>query len=300
MRITLPIIIAFLFIAVDTADAQFHWRQNRKEYVFGFGASNFLGDLGGANQIGTNGFKDLDWPATRPLGSFGYRYRTGKQHCVKGMLHIAYLNGSDANTEEFIRRNRNLNFRTPIVELNGQFEYMLTRQREGARYRLRGVQGWRNINIESYLFVGVGLFWFNPQGQYMDGSWVNLKPLSTEGQGLVETRKPYHRLQPVIPMGIGFKYAISREWSIGLEYGLRKTFTDYIDDVSTTYFDNAEIRDEKGDIAAYMADPSLGLEPTQTLAGEQRGDPTDRDSYMFAELTFYYKIPRGGFAIPKF
>lgn len=299
MKLALPILIAFVLLAVDTADAQ-QWRRDRKEYVFSVGASNFLGDLGGANQIGTNGFRDLDWPATRPLGGIGYRYRTGKDNSVKGMLHVGYLSGNDALTEEMIRRNRNLNFRTPVVELNAQFEWLMTKQREGHRYKLRGINGWRNINIESYLFVGVGLMWFNPQGQDMNGAWVNLKPLCTEGQGLVETRKPYHRLQPVIPFGIGFKYAISREWSIGLEYGLRKTFTDYMDDVSSTYFDNDEIRAEKGDIAAYMADPSLGLEPTQTVAGEQRGDPTDKDSYMFAELTFYYKIPRGGFAIPKF
>jgi len=299
MKITWPILFILAFLIVDTASAQ-QWRRERKEYVFGLGASNFLGDLGGANQIGTNGMRDLDWPATRPGTSFGYRYRTGKTHCVKGMMHFAYLSGDDKKTEEIYRNNRNLNFRTPIIELNGQFEYMLTRQREGHRYKLRGVQGWRNINIESYVFVGVGLMWFNPQGRYTNGDWVALKPLCTEGQGLAETRKPYHRVQPVIPIGFGFKYAISREWSIGLEYGIRKTFTDYIDDCSSTYFDNDEIRNERGDIAAYFADPSLGEVAGQTAPNMQRGDPTDHDTYMFAEITFYYKVPRGGFAIPKF
>ncbi|PKP04250.1 MAG: hypothetical protein CVU11_05750 [Bacteroidetes bacterium HGW-Bacteroidetes-6] len=299
MKLTLPLIFILTLLLVDTADAQM-WRRDRKEYVFSFGATNFLGDLGGANQIGTNGFRDLDWPSTRPLVGIGYRYRTGASHCVKGMLHVGYLHGDDALTEEPIRQNRNLNFRTPVVELNGQFEWMLTKQREGHIYKLRGVHGWRNINIESYLFAGVGIFWMNPQGRYINGSWVNLKPLCTEGQGLVETRNPYHRLQLSIPVGFGFKYAISREWSIGLEYGIRKTFTDYIDDASTTYYDNNEIRLNYGDIAAYMADPSFGEVPTQTLAGEQRGDPTDKDAFMFAELTFFYKIPRGGFAIPKF
>ena len=298
MKINYLILFLLTFLFVDTVSAQ-QWRRERKEYVFGLGVSNFLGDLGGANQYGTNGFKDLEFSATRPNGSFGYRYRTGKQHCVKGMLHIAYLSGDDKKTEELYRRNRNLNFRTPIVELNGQFEWMLTRQREGHRYNLRGVQGWRNINIESYVFVGLGVMWFNPQGNY-NGTWINLKPLCTEGQGLVYTRKPYHMVQPVIPLGFGFKYAISREWSIGLEYGIRKTWCDYLDDCSATYFDNDIIRAEKGDIAAYMADPNLGEVPNQTAPNMQRGDPTDKDCYMFAELTFYYKIVGGGFSKPKF
>lgn len=300
MKFSIPaLFVVVLLLSSTSVDAQ-QWRRDRAEFMFGFGATNFLGDLGGADQIGTNGMKDLDWPSTRPLGSIGYRYRTGKQNCVKGVLHVGYLHGDDALTEEPIRQNRNLNFRTPVVELGGQFEWMLTRQREGHRYNLRGVNGWRNINIESYVFVGVSGFWFNPQGRYVDGTWQNLRPLNTEGQGLVETRKTYSPVQIAIPFGIGFKYAISREWSLGLEYGMRKTFTDYIDDVSTTYFDKEEIRVQNGDMAAYFSDPQLGLEPSQTVAGEQRGDPTDMDSFMYAEFTFYYKIPRGGFAIPKF
>ncbi len=215
MKLTLPLIFIFTLLLVDSADAQL-WRRDRKEYVFSFGATNFLGDLGGANQIGTNGFRDLDWPSTRPLVGIGYRYRTGAQNSVKGVLHVGYLHGDDALTEEPIRQNRNLNFRTPVVELNGQFEWMLTKQREGHIYKLRGVHGWKIINIESYVFIGAGLFWMNPQGRYIDGTWVNLKPLNTEGQGMVETRKPYHRLQFSIPVGVGFKYAINREWSIGL------------------------------------------------------------------------------------
>lgn len=295
-----PLFVIIMFLSVEFAQAQ-QWRRERKEYVFGLGATNFLGELGGANQIGTNGMRDLDWPSTRPLGMFGYRYRLGKQCAAQGSLFVGFISGDDALTSDVTRHNRNLNFRSPVVELSGQFEFFLTRQREGHRYNLRGVNGWAVINVESYVFLGAGLAFINPQGRLPDGTWHNLQPLSTEGQGLVDTRDPYHRLQFVIPVGVGFKYAVSREWSIGLEYGMRKTFTDYMDDVSTTYYDNNEIRQEMGDMAAYFANPALpGTEPTQTVAGEQRGDPTDKDSYVFAQITLYYKIPRGGFAIPKF
>lgn len=293
--------LLFLLIIAETTQGQM-WRRDRKEFVFGLGATNFLGDLGGSERIGSEPFsmRDLNWPSTRPLGLFGYRYRLTKESSIRGSLFIGYIRGDDALSENEIRNNRNINFRSPVIELSTQYEFLTTRQREGHRYNLKGIQGWRHINIESYLFVGVGLTFVNPQGQYLDGNWYNLRPLSTEGQGMVATRQQYSRFQLVIPFGVGFKYAISREWSIGLEYGIRKTFTDYIDDTSTTYFDNDEIRDQKGDIAAYFADPSLGVFDTQTLAGEQRGDPTDKDSYMFAQLTLYYKIPRGMMAVPKF
>jgi len=299
MKKVLLISVVFILFLAEVSQAQM-WRRERKEFVFGFGATNFLGDLGGANQIGTNGFKDLDFPSTRPVGYIGYRYRTGKQHSIKGWGAFGFLYGNDNLTEEPLRHNRNLHFRTPIAEIGCQFEWMLTRQREGHRYRLRGVRGWRHINIESYLFAGVSVFWFDPRAQTSDGVWHRLKPLQTEGQGMVDTRKTYSNIQPAIPFGVGFKYGISQYWSIGLEYGIRKTFTDYLDDCSTTYFDNAEIVSQNGSIAGYFADPSLGLNPSQTNEGMQRGDPTDKDAYMFACLTIFYKIPRGRLALPKF
>ena len=67
----------------------------------------------------------------------------------------------------------------------------------------------------------------------------------------------YSRFQIAIPFGVGIKYAIDQNWSIGIEYGLRKTFTDYIDDCSSVYFDNQAIKQQgidKGDAWAYLAD----------------------------------------------
>ena len=298
-HVSLSIILLTLFFA--SADAQM-WRRDRKEFVFAIGATNFLGDLGGTARIGSGPFniRDFNWPATRPVGSVGYRYRLTKESCVKGSLAFGYIRGDDQFSKNVIRYNRNINFRAPVVELSGQYEFLTSRIREGHKYNLRGVRGWRHINVESYIFAGFGVAFVNPQGQHPNGSWYNLRPLSTEGQGLVATRKPYSRIHVVIPVGVGFKYALNREWSLGFEYGIRKTFSDYLDDTSTTYFDNNEILKEKGEIAAYFADPSRGLIETQTLAGEQRGDPTDKDSYMFATLTLYYKIPRGMIAVPKF
>jgi hypothetical protein len=192
------------------------WQRNRYEVVYSFGATNFLGELGGANHVGTNGLRDLEFPATRPVLGLGYRYKTTRTTAIKGNLYYGYVGGNDNLTKEPFRNNRNLNFRSPVLELSGQFEYMLIRERPGHRYNLRGVHGWRNIGIESYLFGGFGGFFFNPRGKY-EGKWYSLRPLCTEGEGLVPTRKKYSRFQPCIPVGIGFKYTINKNWGIGLD-----------------------------------------------------------------------------------
>jgi hypothetical protein len=98
-----------------------------------------------------------------------------------------------------------------------------------------------------------------------------------------------------VPLGIGFKFPINREWSIGLEYSITKTFTDYIDDVSTTYYDNDAIKAAYGDVAAYFADPSTTPTRDATISGgtnpgQKRGETTYNDSFMFAWLHLSYKI----------
>ena len=281
--------------------AQFtKWKFKRKEFFFGAGATNFLGDLGGANQIGTNGVRDFDVPSIRPAFAIGYRYRTTKETAIKVNLIYARLSGNDKFTKEPFRNNRNCNFRSPNWELSTQFEYNIIRERVGHIYKLQGVSGWKYIQLTSYLFGGIGVMHFNPKGNW-DGKWYALQPLHTEGQTLVPTRKNYSLFQLVLPFGIGFKYAISTEWTVGLEYGVRKTFTDYIDDVSKTYFDTVALYNDKGSLAVHFSNPTNSeLPPNHTAAGQQRGDIRQKDSYMFAIISFYYKIPRGAFTLPKF
>ena len=299
MRKLILIIISILFCQLIFGQ---RWQKNRYEVVYSLGATNFLGELGGANRIGTNGMRDLEFPATRPVLGLGYRYKVTRTSAVKANLFFGYIGGDDRLTKEVARNNRNLNFRSPILELSGQYEYMLIKERVGHRYNLRGIHGWRNIGIESYLFGGVGAFYFKSKGKY-NGSWYSLKPLCTEGEGLVPTRKKYSSVQVCIPFGIGFKYNVSknRNWYIGIEYGMRKTFTDYIDDVSTTYFDPNVLASSNGVIAAQLANPtnhSAGND-NMTKAGQQRGDPRDKDAYMFAVITVYYKLKKG-LSLPKF
>ncbi len=275
------------------------WKAYRWEYMVGIGASNFLGELGGANQVGTNGFRDLEFKATRQVLTAGIRYKITPFLAIHTHGTFASVSGDDKLTKEPFRHNRNLNFKSNIYELNVNFEASILSQREGGLYKLRGMRRTPSFEASAYVFAGVGVFHFNPKGEYK-GKWYELQPLGTEGQGISPARSKYKRTQLCVPVGVGFRYFFNRRWGVGFEYGLRKTFTDYIDDVSKTYYDNDAIRAQNGDIAAQLADPSIGVKEAQTLAGEQRGDPRDRDAYMFGIFSLHYKIRTGRTNFPVF
>lgn len=295
--------ISILFFLVFVSNITFsqsssRWKRMRYEVFYGFGATNFLGELGGADREGTNFVRDLEISMTRPLFSFGGRYRITETFSTKTMLSYGWLRGNDALTKETFRNYRNLAFRSPLVEFSNQFEYSIIREKQGHRYNLRRVRGLKGFKTNTYFFVGFGVIYFNPKNKY-NGKWYALQPLGTEGQGLVPTRKKYSRISLCIPYGIGFKYGLNRRSNIGLEFGARKTFSDYLDDVSTTYYDNQMIRDARGDVASYLADPSDGTHPNWTAAYQQRGDAKDKDAYMFLIINYTYKLYSTRRGLPK-
>ncbi|MBL4587703.1 MAG: outer membrane beta-barrel protein [Flavobacteriales bacterium] len=310
-------IILCLLILPTLTQAQ-RWKRMRYEWVAGLGATQFLGDLGGRNQIGSDYFFDIDAASTRYVLNLGFRYKLSQYASVKTGFSFAEVAGNDKYTQEPFRNNRNLHFRSPIIEWATQIEVSWMRETIGSRYKIRRVRGRgrKGSQIYVYGFAGVGITYMNPLAKY-NGKWYQLRKLNTEGQGFVPSRKQYSNWQFVIPFGIGMKYALDKKSSIGLEYGLRKTFTDYMDDVSTSYVytkwaPNAlEIRTalEYDDVAAALADPSLNKVPGSIEAfpgacsacpGQQRGDPTDLDSYMFLMITYQRKIRTTRKGLPKF
>ena len=277
------------------------WKAYRSELHFGAGPSNFLGELGGADQIGTDFLRDLEINQTRLSLSGGLRYKLSQMFAINTKLTYGKVSGNDNLTKEFFRNYRNLNFKTNIYELSSNFEFAFIREQVGHRYRLKGVRGQRGFEMSAYGFVGVGFFYFNPKGQKPESDeWVELRDLGTEGQGISSTREQYSNFQFCIPIGLGLKYSFDRRWGIGLEYGIRKTFTDYIDDASKTYYDNSSLAVENGALSAVMADKSNKDFPYITAAGAQRGDPRDKDAYMFAIISINYKLRTGRSSFPMF
>lgn len=268
-----------------------YWKTQRNELSFGFGISNFLGELGGRNQIGAPFVWDLEFSQTRPAASFSYRYHVAKNVALRLGLTYGVLAGNDNLTTETYRKLRNLSFKSDVYELQMVFEFHLYKEELGHVYDLRGVKGTKSSRVGLYFFGGVGAFNFNPKAQ-LNNAWVELQPLGTEGQGLEGGPEPYSLTQICIPMGLGLRKALNKQWSVGLELQYTKTFTDYIDDVSTNYFDNDAIAGRSGAEGAFLADPSVfdARFPEFGSAGQQRGDPDDLDAYLFLKAQLHYKI----------
>ena len=284
------------------------WRYYRHELMLGLGASNFLGDLGGNDGIGLNGIKsvrDLEFALTRPVVHLGYRYKFTQSFAVRVSFFQARVEGDDAKTQDLWRNNRNLHFKSPISELSVNAEIYPFTEMIDHRYRMTGVRGRKVRQISPYFFGGFGLFYFNPKSKFeRNGSWQKLHQYRTEGV-------QYNRLSFAASYGGGIKYSIDKQWSLGFEFGMRKTFTDYIDDVSTVYADQAQViayANNNGldpNAAAYFADPNLNLPgaiitPGPFSAGQQRGDSADLDSYMFAIISIHYRLLKGRINLPKF
>ncbi len=264
-------------------NTQQNWAMNKHELSIGLGATGFLGDLGGADQAVSNfSLKDIDLNSTHLGGSFSYRYRFHRHFATSTMINAGMLRGSDAFTQEPIRNMRNLNFRSFFVMLSQRFEIILLANERLGRKPGRVIQH----NEQLYLIGGVGAMYFNPKSKYQD-SWVTLHDKHTEGQGLSGGPAEYTRITATIPMGIGFRMGIGRLWRIGLELTYVKTFSDYIDDVSSEYYDPSGIGASYGQQAAYLSNPSET--PEAFNAGSQRGGKY-KDAFFYANITLIRNI----------
>src|SRR5947208_1218251 len=219
MRLRNLLLLLFALLMLPSVSEAQRWKRRRYEMSLGIGASNFLGELGGANQIGTNYFRDFEWSETRFALALGLRYKLSEFFAFNTHLTYGSVAGDDKLTNEYFRHYRNLNFHSHIFEWNLNFEAAYQQEQIGHRYRLRRVKGQKGYEIYAYGFAGIGIFNFDPKTEYK-GVEVRLQPLGTEGEGLVPTRSKYALWQFCIPIGFGFKYTIDVKWGVGLEFGM--------------------------------------------------------------------------------
>ncbi|HEX7415547.1 MAG TPA: DUF6089 family protein [Bacteroidia bacterium] len=287
--------LVFCFISL----VSFAQVRDRYKYEFlgGIGPVGFLGDVGGGKGNGTHFLNDYNFNSTRFNINAGIRYKRISPFGFKAMLTYAMVSGSDALTDNVIRHNRNLNFRSPIVELSFQGEYYFINEKRKNLYSIGGLKSKKKKKkFAPYIFAGVGVFFYNPKEE-LAGKWYGLRKYHVEGQGLPGGPKQYNDVSVCIPVGLGFKYVVNKRWSIGAEFGVRKTFTDYIDGVSTRYYDKAKLLQAYGATAVALADPSLGIikgatNPSVDGTGAQRGNPKYKDSYMFFTINVGYKFSK--------
>lgn len=229
-----------LFCSSYNSNAQFSWGYNHFEVGLGAGIMNYSGEL--TNSI-------FDFKHVHFGGAIFGRYNMGKFLSFRLQLALGSVSGNDADSQDYRNRIRNLNFNSHLFEGSLIVEA-----------NLMGFQPRGNEKMFSpYVFIGIGIFNFNPVTSHfdpnLDGKQVNLYDLHTEGQGssTFSNREPYSRVQVSIPMGVGIKYAINSNISIGFEVGFRPTFTDYLDDVGQTYPVNALTNEPFYDPTPYQA-----------------------------------------------
>ncbi|MCX6317738.1 MAG: hypothetical protein NTW29_10630 [Bacteroidetes bacterium] len=273
--------------------------EKKPEIGIELGSAFFLGDLGGNKGIGTYFIKDLNMTQTTFYKGLHFTFFPAYWLGIRTTLCQSKLRGDDAaitptGGAEIDRRNRNLKFRSILVESSVSAEIypgsLFSRTNTG--------------RLKYYLLSGFSLFYFNPQGEYYrpDGttSWEYLKPLRLEGQGTLEypDRKNYKLIQPALIAGGGIKYYFSANKYLSIEIKYRKSFTDYLDDVSTSYIDpqlfNNYLDPSMLPIARQLnyREPLYNNAANATNIGGQRGDPTDNDSFFSTAVHFGFVFDR--------
>jgi hypothetical protein len=185
---------------------------------------------------------------------------------------------------------RNLAFETAISEFSVVGEYYLN-----DLYERR---------FSPYVFAGLAAFHFDPYAYNGTREKIFLKPLSTEGQGIAgyPDRKPYRLTQMAIPFGGGVKFAVTEKLRVGLEGSFRKLFTDYLDDVSTTYIDPADLLAARGQLAvdmSYRGDEAANPDPNYPAKGYQRGGADKKDFYYSVGVHLTYRLGSGNSAASR-
>ncbi len=231
-----------------------------------------------------------------PKGAFGAFYRHNFNEHFSGKLCFLYgsIEGNDALSANAEQIQRNLSFKSVVAEFSAQLEINF----------LPFIAGDSKTPFTPYIFGGFGVFKFNPKAFVDPGTYtINgtnytvanvgyyaLMPLGTEGQGTTAypDRKKYSLTSFSIPFGIGFKFNVASGIVFGVEWGMRPTFTDYLDDVSKTYAEPIVLRAEYTDVAAVLSDRSIGT--TESNVDRQRGNSTNNDWYSFTVATLSYGI----------
>ena len=236
------------------------------------GAAGYQGDLQS---------KRLTLDQSHFAFGLGLKYDLTSHWSLRTEVSHGSVEASDSRNEAKLRP-RNLSFQSRILEGSLLAEYSL--------FDLS------TRSITPYLFAGVAVYHFNPYAYDSSGNRQYLRPLSTEGQGLSQYPgvKPYKLTQLAIPFGGGIRIRMTDNISIGYELGMRKLFTDYLDDVSGRYVDQATLLQERGPKAVEMAFRGGELKnstATYPAAGTLRGGSKFKDWYYFQGITLTIALP---------
>ena len=284
-----------MLVSVQNAVAQYSYDDdlyydNRVTYELGgsIGAMNCLTDLGGRKGVGKGFIKDLNAGKSQFSGgiflSAAYRYAVVlRAEATWGTIKADDKILESVKETTLGRYDRNLSFKSTI------YEVMLAAEIH-PRYFKKYKKGEKLPRFSPYLMGGIGYFSFNPKAKLND-QWIELQPLSTEGQGFSEysNRKEYRLKQLNFPIGAGFKYKLSPLFNFSAECVYRILHTDYLDDVSTRYIDQKVFSNhfigEQLTQALLLNDRQKELNSAHVpIKNDIRGNPDNNDAYFTINL----------------
>ena len=231
-------------------------KRNFRQRELGFfaGGSYYIGDL---NPRG-------HFLNSHPAAGIFFRYTTNYRYAFRFGFNYGQISGDDSKTKEADQLERNLNFKSKVYEVAATAEFNFV------EYRISNDKH----RFTMYIFAGFAGYFFDPKSDIGNGL-ESLRNYRTEGQG-----SAYPKFQVSVPFGVGFKWNIGQRCGLGIEWGPRRTFTDYLDDVSGKY--PAISTDGRG-----FTNQSLNSAAT---AGSMRGNPSTKDWYFFYGVSLNIKL----------
>lgn len=232
------------------------------------GAAVYIGDL------------NTDFGLNRPnlAGGIAARYNFNHRLAARVSLNYGRIEAFDSDSDNPFEQDRNLSFQNDIFDGTAQFEFNF----------LPYFHGHREHSYTPYAFAGLSVFQHNPTTETDAGQRVDLRELGTEGQLMGDT---YLVISSALTYGLGFRWDLSYEISMDFSVGVRHAATDYLDDVSTVYPDASDLLRSRGQTALELSDRSLMRDAEGNRLnreGEQRGDDTQNDRYIFAGIGINY------------
>jgi len=261
-------VLILLLAATGTPHAQRKF-ETSKTLGLTIGTGYYLGE------VNPNGhFKGRMQPG---FGGF-LRFNINRRMGIRASLNRTVLMYYDADNEDPWIANRNLHFRNAITEgaVVAEFNY--------SRYQIGNTKD----RFAGYLFAGLSLYSHMPEAQIGD-TWYALQPLGTEGQGTSSGEGRYATTGFAVPFGFGFKLNLGHFSALNIEWGMRRTWTDHLDDIGGYYASTAVLEDESGPLAEELSEARIEREgglvdPVGQMRGYNGLD--DRFAVMTASFTF--------------
>jgi hypothetical protein len=261
------IVIIIIVTGISTAVAQ------SSEVGIMLGISSYKGDMSGS-LFNTKFFH----PA------IGAHYRRSMNNHWSYRLGIVYgsISADDARSNDPFQLYRNLSFKSKVLEAHWIFEFNFF------PYQTANPA----TNATPFIFAGIAVYRFNPKAP-LGNDWIELQPLGTEGQGTsaYPARSKYGRTQISLPFGGGYKFKLSRRFGVSVEAGARRTFTDHLDDVSTTYGRKDVLFANYGPTSVLLSDRTID-QLNENNNDRQRGDAAHKDWYMFAGVSLNWTLSK--------